>query len=960
MNSLRKRGLTSDTRGIALPIVIAAILVLSLLVAWGMRSSTLGQKVAGLMYRKATLDEVAQSALQLVQLRLNQRMNPAKTNPYGTSWTQDQLMYGPDITKPYVYNGYATPANIAAGASTDDPRCPASCWCDATNKCYHGYRFQHGANVATALDGYAADFIWEGDAGRRVGIFQPCTVANGCAKDKTKQWTAKYVGATNVADATVQISSPSRLPWPTPPVVDIMHDGIPDEARRLKIQVTAYDETNKRRTVIQTDLILTAQAADTSFTSYANVLSRMSLFSGYIQGKVAYFLDPDRLPTTNYSSKLQPFYFGELGEFHWSCKFMPNPPYSLRVPCSNIAGFQKDQEAKPFFTDMQIDGLATNLKIGTWWAPFSGQQAGTATSPQIGLLIDDGDSATGNSAGSPADALTDQPVDRASFFKNMTVPGRDSAGGIPGTQAYLEGLAKKLNAGVVSPNLTIPVGSTARVYQWLGGGQDAWEGGGPQTAIAPFNVSVPEVAKHSVVLDCQAPGTDCRIDVKGTVVINGDLILAGSTTAGSEGLTFGVLGSPKAMTLFATGNVYILNNIRTANEPPTTDPITTGPNNFRYVRFNAAQYETDPTHAKADRLSIIAGQHMIIGNLANSQNFAHAMTYANSELNYFKIDLTGEGNPDFLVPDGARPLATNSPPTRPLTTNSQVRRALCNTYPAGMIADCAPQAAGLLPEGAALVSSIYDFAFMEYFAGSTPGYTQAGYGYVRNPADAAMTWPLNRAGTKPSTALGYDSGLPVDLFGVNAWISTVQFQTFAGAPVDNTNPLTTHDSLDPNYINRAHVIMAKLYAGSTILGLASFDDKYQLPDNTANKINPDEPYVRPIGTTCPGSSCFAAYTTSSWGFSLFKDVNNLLTRHIQRCTTSPPPADIPYQGLSYGGRHPMGLDIFGGVYAPYINITSTNGLCIYQDNRGANLGHEEILTVVGSGYKEDVDGAASD
>ena len=95
----------------------------------------------------------------------------------------------------------------------------------------------------------------------------------------------------------------------------------------------------------------------------------------------------------------------------------------------------------------------------------------------------------------------------------------------------------------------------------------------------------------------------------------------------------------------------------------------------------------------------------------------------------------------------------------------------------------------------------------------------------------------------------------------------------------------------------------------------------------------------------------------NWDFMLMKDVNNLL-RYTWRVGTSAatatPPAPYVNSLATLGYRvWPTGLDIFGGVYARYVNITSTNGLAIYHDPRNADLGHEPLYVQPGRTYQED-------
>jgi hypothetical protein len=79
--------------------------------------------------------------------------------------------------------------------------------------------------------------------------------------------------------------------------------------------------------------------------------------------------------------------------------------------------------------------------------------------------------------------------------------------------------------------------------------------------------------------------------------------------------------------------------------------------------------------------------------------------------------------------------------------------------------------------------------------------------------------------------------------------------------------------------------------------------------------------------------------------------------YLQEDPVNPPMFEAAnYPGVTepayYAGKmndgHPLpgpGIEILGGVYAKYINIFSTNGLCIYQDDRAGLLGHEPIYVI---------------
>ena len=95
-----------------------------------------------------------------------------------------------------------------------------------------------------------------------------------------------------------------------------------------------------------------------------------------------------------------------------------------------------------------------------------------------------------------------------------------------------------------------------------------------------------------------------------------------------------------------------------------------------------------------------------------------------------------------------------------------------------------------------------------------------------------------------------------------------------------------------------------------------------------------------------------------WAASnLIVDVNDL-GRYPQRCTSAAP-GDVTSLFVDAANttpvdpaRIPRGIDFFGGVFGKYLNITSTNGFCVYRDDRPFNLEATRIYVMPGPSYYE--------
>lgn len=889
----------------ALMVVILALVVITVIGVMALKGSILGQKIAGNRSQKMSLDNLARSALEIIQQRMHDRMNLPAKSPDGDDWD-----WANDEPKKFVVAADHTPL-------CDGSAAPGSChgWLIG-GTCYHGYRLQNAENVDCQVQEYAADFKWEGEQSPAVGVFKPCLTSNNCTSDESNQWTAKYVSDTPRTSGEV----------------DILNDGINDFGHQIEVQVEAFDSKSGKKVVVRADILLVAPSpsAPAAIPMYANVISRMSLMSGFIKGSVAQILDPAMFPHKHASvtgadlGPVDSYYFniGEFGMLHWSCKKLFSGLFGQQDPClSQATVLRFDRETNnvalnAFYANMQVGGVVTNLELGSRLFPQ------VSPPPAPGLVVDDGDGATGdtNNGPLPDDVLINQDPTVNSIYKTAIV-GRDRYGAMP-TPAL-----QRIANGTLA--------ATGNCIDRNTGTTDAFT----PTNVLDNDGTSDHIDHSNVVLK---PDAGCSIEASGTFVIDGDLIIAGNGQ-GAFKAPSGIMDA----TLFATGNIYILNDINVANGPPEIiAPSIPGsdrayPNGFRLAGGWQASTGCPlggvgcAVGSVFDKLALMANGHIIVGNLANSNNFAHAMTYANTELNYFNIDMTGDGVGDLIVPDGYRPSST---PRNLGGSSFQVQRDTCAEQSSrGFEVHCNTQAIGLLPAGSSLVDQVYNFAFAEESGTAS----QAGYGYVRNSSDTTPgpATPGRAVVTDPD----FESGPPIngaqsDLFR-NGWISTDMFRQLAGGTIVPANPQLQHDSFDPDYVNRAHYIAAKLYAGGTILGLGSFDDKYNLPSGVPN---PDS----------PTGANFYSNTSNNRSLDLLKRVTDT-GRYDQRCTSAAP-GDIPYLSPTASGTRPSGIDIFGGVYAPYINILSTSGLCVYRDNREVELGEAPILVIPGPAYQEDI------
>jgi hypothetical protein len=933
--------LRAATRGMALVAVMGILLVASLILVFSLKSSVLGQKIAGLRSQKMSLNEVAHTALEIVQLRIKERMNPPlqKINS-GVSredWTADTLKKGmmTDPDNGVVHSG----------------GCPAGeCW-TIGGVDYHGYRFQRADSADDELPIYANNFFWEGT--HNTGVFKPCTVANSCASGLDRQWSAKTLGAGPVAMNNVLNFFGKKGT-----------SKAETKVQKLRVEVTAYDEGDGKRTVIQSDILLIAtDSTNRVFASYSDAFSRMSLMSGIITGPVSLHRDTEKVQT-NTSYKSDFFNFGEMGSLNWGCKTFPwTSTLSYGGPMNGCAALMTtiDHENKKYFTNMVMKGLSTNLGLAYITGTHVGATPlGEVTASEEGLTIDDADNTTGDSSSSLPDALLYRSDNQNNFLKN-TIPFRTAAGGIP--TSLLPDLMAEMNPSG-TPELKSS-GGTDCIYKsdYRSSGTNSGVKFGIDAPTSDADGATPGMSKDSIVL---APTDTCTIRVKGTYIINGDLIIAGNGLGHFEDIAGS--GTKMNAAILATGNIYVLNDVRLANEPGNDG----AGNNFRKPNYNAS------TAAAFDQLSLIANGFVVIGNLANSQTYSYLMTLASSEINYFRLDLTGSGKLDLLVPDGFRPnpatpnaaLADTGAATRisAPSTAFQVRRETCTTINTAFGNDevnCGTKIHGLLPEGSSLVTSKYKFAF----GVPTIGGQQSGFGYVQNAPVAfpvvSGTFP-NRNAYIAGIGATWKSDVPVDYVAAgpaisnifkSGWIDTGYFRLFAeqGLPGTriccNVNQYHNPDSMDPDQVNRAHKIYSKLYGVNGVIGLGSLEDKYNLP--VGGQTNYDK--ANRGGTNLN----FAfAYNSFNWNYLLLKDVNDQ-TRYADRCNTPPAPGaaagQVPYinNPALHQGPHPWGIEIFGGVYGKYINILSTNGLCVYHDNRDASLGHEPIFVMTGAGYVED-------
>ena len=947
----------STEKGVAVLLVLLLLVTLLGLGILAFQNSLLGTKIAGNRSEKVHLENITRSALEIIQHRINERMNaPLVKDDW--DWANNE------------------PLKLVM-ADGDESGGVCNGW-NLNGHCWHGYRFQNATNVFDVLDDYVADFQWE-DA-HSAGAFAPCTKSNGCASSNDLEWDVKLLSAVKLTDAPVRS-------------VDITGDGQDDYGYQIEMEVKAFDEKKGRRTVTRADLLLVAgvPSFQAAIPMAANVVSFMSLYSSFIKGAVVQMMEPTRLPKRSDGSLVPLNYFnlGELGQVNYSCKDQNG--FSQTNPCwANATNERFEPERNANFTNGWVGGLITNFDVGSVLNPQLGFGA-------MGLVVNDNDSGTGDPKKTPPDALTAQDPTLLDYVTTTAV-GRDASGQIADNIFDLDEVTNG-TLGQTGSSDCIRI-STYR------------SGGGPNGGLGNLSPTIPpNRADDSVIL---APKAGCNITLTGTYGIKGDLIIAGDGTGKFQDPGGGAMNG----TLLVKGNVYILNNVNTSIGPlEATGADRTIMDNFRAAGAGAWQASQGyPAAGNAfDKLGIVALGHMVVGNLADSNVYSYIMTHANGELNYFNLDLNdNDGVGDLLVPDGYRPGGTRDANVG--NGKFQVQFKPCDWIRStgGMPANCNTDAPGLLPEGSNLVTAGadanddgYKFAYLEQ---QDTGATQRvfGYGFVRRnvtgDVDPSPAPPSGRTGvldgeyrkvSKPVvTAIagctpGVESGTceQSDLF-QGGWIDTRTFRNFAQARIDdnatcppfvplanctsamlgdNANPATVnpylqHDSFDPTYINQAHYIAAKVYALGAIVGLASLEDKYRLPGNTAVP-NPDSPFTSPAADLN-----FHAFNGAPLrGYDLLKKVADL-NRYPHRCTNTTPntnqndpdtgavdarPNRITYLSLPPSGVLPRGLDIFGGLYARYINIGSTNGLCVYRDDRDVDLGPVPILVMPGPAYRED-------
>ncbi len=922
----QNRSRLSSTRGIALVSILLLIAMISALVVLSLRSTNLKRWVAGRDRSQANLTLLARSATEIIHLRLKQRMNPGMYRDDGTSKSIEELRRMVEFSD--------------EGTDALD-YCPP----DTPGNCFHGYRFQQGKDTKTQLGRYVRDFLKEASHTRGgvpdpVGVFEPCLESNGCAANENAQWKVRYIGDHDLDP--LYPATGHTVPIPLHAGFDFRNDGQDDEAYQLLVEIEAFDGKGGTRSVIQADYLLVAPfpSVDAMFSSSANVLSPMNFHSGYVKGVLGHFPDSRNLMDF-YSGKpwvdLEYFDFGEKGVLHPACKEYGHNRMTgggAKYPCNSLfsSGARvADHERPIFYAHMLSKGLITNLGIG--YGTFYSGGGG-------GMSFDDGDASTGDPSSIEetrevdADALLFRDPSTFAMPEDMIL-GRNEDGTISDF-SFLTDLATMRNNDVV-PKVTSSGGNC--IYL-----SDGSTDGGLST---PVNALPDGKTDQSVVL---APTSTCTIHIEGDYVFDGDLVWGGT----GEGVVTGASGLLDS-NLLVTGNVYILNNINVKVGPNGSEAQNQQWANYRNDNFSAANSSLTQ---EFDSLSLVAGGHVVIGNLANSNTYAHIMTNANSELPYYNTDFDGDGLGDYLVPDGYRPGSTG----RPTNDQFQVRRHTCaEQLAAGLVSHCSTNAPGLLPEGSTLVENhLYKFGFLQDmfpFPDGGAGEDAGGFGYVRNPNDPANhVDPANPSADTPATANRpltvqdplHQSSLPVgansDLF-QGGWISTQKFREFANASIVSGDPLRQHDSFHPDYVNQAHFIAAKLFAGGAVVGLASFDDKYNLPEDGSD--NPDRM------TGDPTVVKFTSYRDGGWGRLLTKRVNST-SRYPNRCTSIP--GDVPYLNsdpFGDGKGIPRGIDVFGGIFAKYVNVLSTNGLCMYSDDRPANPGHEDILVLQGSAYQEE-------
>jgi len=956
--------------GIALMAVLIVIVALTLGGILALKSSRLNINIFGKKSAKKSLRFVAQAAHEIISKRMYLRMNPDFTKDNGSG------VLIPKTTQELIDEGYLfqTAGTVFQTITDGGP--------------YDGL---------SILDAYVKGFEDDSNATPQVGVFEPCL--NACADEQGAEWTAVLMGHEEILNSGINVRGDGS--------------GLSDVVERFRIEVIAKNPRTGSQVVVSKELILIvpSQSIDSEFPLYSNIVSRMTLLNGFVKGAVVQYWDPDLMWGDNSVAGAgivpEKFDFGEMGVIHPMCK----ANYNYQSAKCNVLGTFPDDERENLAQFMTIWGVLTNSGISSYIGAH-GLPFAAATG---GVIIDDADPATGDTSFSPNDAM--EYIDPISFPTLSGTFGRDQFGGTapgdptdPGTP--LGKLSDALNSATPGNLATLtkvdPDGIGPLVFSddcvflstydrtaFSGTNNGLWDTVTNTPNPLAATIQLPNKGTtNSVVL---APNANCNINVNGTYLVDGDVIIAGD----GAGEFFG------KGAIYATGNIFITNDVITGDAAAGTQ-VTIA--DLEVPTYQITDDDTAPGDSPYDSLALIANGNIFIGNTTNSHNFAHTMTYGNREIPHFRIDTNNDLDPtndpdlapdkyDLLVPDGFRSVsgrdiradtALTARDYSPL--DFQVgRHSNCGggTTSTEYRLNCSSSGVGILPEGSQMIEDTkYDFAFSEEF---NPFFHKSGFGYVRNgDGTCASPGDCDEIVNAPNVARGcvpidyttfpacmetsfFPSSDPVgggvdtdlaaaggtdrnsDIF-QGGWIDTAIFRFFAGmglrAGGDPSMPqdYNDHDSFLPSDISRVRTIFAKLYANGAIMGVASFQDKYDPYFDPL--VDPATPFSN---TTDPGWDGPAVPRAGAkWDLALVDPGidGNALPINLDGAGGTSCRGQVTNL-TNFGGAQNLSLTIVGGVYARYVNILATEGLCIFRDDRLGPLFHEKIYLIPGDAYHED-------